>query len=139
MTAGRGPKSIVVDASVALKWYLTESGNAQALKWYKRLRKGQTVGIVPDFFFIEVMNVLTAQYKFGQPECETVLADLNRLSLEVVPMASLKIEELVAHALRLRVTIYDALYLETAMITGALVLTADRRLRESAPEYALRI
>ena len=104
---------VVVDASVAVKWYLNEEHGDKAL----RLLSSDFELIVPHLFFAEVGNVLWKQRRRGEIEDDLIadiLAALDKVPCEVradrllLPMA-MKL------ATGLDRTVYDSLYLAAAI------------------------
>lgn len=49
---------IVIDACVALKWFIEESDTPKAVHIQEKLLKRELTVIVPDLLFYEVTNVL---------------------------------------------------------------------------------
>jgi predicted nucleic acid-binding protein len=120
----------VVDASVALKWYLPEPDDDHAA----RLQHSGAAIDAPDLLFAEVGNSLWKRVRRGElttAEAGRIQAAISRLPIETYPCRLLA-----GAALQIGcaagVTVYDALYLATALLTDGRVVTADRRLYEAA-------
>lgn len=77
-------KRVVVDASVAVKWFLPEiHGEAAA-----RLLEGRHVLLAPDLLFPEVGNVLWKRVSRGElseEDAVAVLEALDAVSIELFP------------------------------------------------------
>lgn len=125
----------VIDASVAVKWFIDEDGSdvardLQALVMY-----------APAFIIVEVANIMWLKVRRGEL---TVKGALERLAkMRATPIAMSDDETLIEKALELATTlahpIYDCLYLVLARARGVPLLTADRRLaRVSATSAELR-
>jgi predicted nucleic acid-binding protein len=115
----------VVDASVAVKWYLPEIHDAAA----QRLLTGQEALLVPDLIFPEVGNILWKRVRAGQileTEAEAVLQSLGALPLVVSPSWPLVVPALTM-ACQAQRTVYDSLYLELAVRERAVMVTADEK------------
>lgn len=117
---------LVVDAAVAVKWFVPETHSAEA----SRLLDSQHELLAPDLLFPEVGNVLwkkVGRRELVAEEARRVLQGLSRVRLavhscrELVP-AALEI------ALASQRTVYDALYIALAEARGCRLVTADRRL-----------
>jgi predicted nucleic acid-binding protein len=115
----------VVDASVAVKWFLPEIHSDAAL----RLRNPSHRLHVPAFFVLEVGNILCKKVRRGEisvDESEVMLQSLQALPLHchaddlLFPLAF----EL-AH--QTRRSLYDCMYLALAVTFGGQLVTADRR------------
>jgi predicted nucleic acid-binding protein len=86
--------------------------------------------VVPDFFWIEISNVLWKAIKLGRCTRETAeaaLASLRRYDIPVLPALPLvesALEKAIAHGR----TVYDSIYLALAVSVGGQVVTADEKL-----------
>lgn len=124
--------SIVIDASVALKWVLDESGSAAA----EKLRDEEL--IAPVLWLAEASNALWRGVRVGQLGGE----EATELLLELMgaPIATLPMEPHLAHALHLATQldhpIYDCIYLALALRHETHVVTADRRFAAAAGSSA---
>ena len=119
--------SLVVDASVALKWFLSEELHAsQALAV---VQDGATL-IAPDFLIAEVCNAAWRSARLGrisQAQVDAIAANLPRFFDSLVSVSSLA-RRAVAIAGQLDHPVYDCLYLALAEAEQAELLTADMRL-----------
>jgi predicted nucleic acid-binding protein len=120
---------VVVDASVAVKWYLEEDHAAPA----RRLLDGTYELIVPDLFFMEIGNVLWKRWRRGELDDDVIAETLA--ALDRVPCETRSARPLLSGAMALatsfRRTVYASLYLALAIDTGARLVTADRRFHAS--------
>lgn len=114
--------TIVVDASVALKWVLEEEGADQA-----RLLAASEIMIAPDLWLVECSNVLTMKVRRGQ----ITIAGSGK-ALDVIVSAPVRIMPTrgsiaLAHGLSLELnkSAYDCLYLALALSERATMVTAD--------------
>lgn len=115
--------SVVVDASVALKWVLDEPGSDAA----SALRRERL--IAPAVWLAEAANVLWRRVRIGDITPDEATARLGEL--RGAPLASLPIEPVLDRALELAIEIghpvYDCLYVALALRHDTYVVTADRR------------
>ncbi len=121
-------KVVVVDASVAVKWFIPEDGAAEA----DALLAQRTPLIAPALLWIEVASVLWKLARRGAlpPEAaEGVLAASQRYPVEIVDTAPL-LGEALRLALATGATVYDALYLAAAIAHDGTLVTADQRLAD---------
>ena len=117
---------VVVDASVAVKWFVDEPGTSAARD---RLTAGAHL-IAPDLVIAEVCNALWNRVcRGGIEEAQARMAvDLvARYFEELTPAASLR-ERAFAMAVELVHPIYDCFYLALAESRRTQVITADGRL-----------
>ena len=119
---------IVVDASVAVKWVLSEidSDAADALLDQELM--------APVLWLAEAGNVLWRKARTG--EITAVQANARLCELLKAPIASLPIEPHLERALGLALVIghpiYDCIYLALALDHDTHVVTADRRFASAA-------
>ncbi len=119
-------RPFVVDASVAVKWYLSEAHSEAAL----RLLAPGAVLLVLDLLFPEVGNILWKRVRAGEitkEEASTLLQALGGLPLQVHPSWPLALSALEIACNTAR-TVYDSLYIALAVRENALLVTADERL-----------
>ena len=114
--------TLVVDASVAIKWIMVEDGTPAA----NQLIVGDALA-APDLLFIECANVLRTKARRGD-----ISVGVARQGLEIidaVPIRSVPTRPHVAAAqaiaLELDRSAYDALYLAVALAEKATLITAD--------------
>jgi len=120
----------VVDASVAIKWYLPEPHDDSAA----RLRREGTDLDAPDLLYAEIANALWKRVRRGElttAAAGRIVEAVSRQPIEVYPSRLLSGAALQI-ACSTGLTVYDCLYLATALLTDSLLITADRRLFETA-------
>jgi predicted nucleic acid-binding protein len=117
---------IVVDASVALKWFLVEHGSDEALHL---AGSGQSLA-APDLIIAEVCNGLWKSARLGRLTSEQVSLAAAKLPdfLSQLAPGRLLAEPAVAIANDLGHPVYDCFYLALAEQLGTKLVTADRRL-----------
>ena len=117
---------VVVDSSVALKWFVPEALSDEAAAF---LDASFTL-LTPDLLFAEFGNILWKKITRGeiQPdEARDVVAALERVPLLVVSSSRLLAAALEI-AVAYRRTVYDALYIALAVDRDCTFVTADERL-----------
>lgn len=121
----------VVDASIALKWLLSEEGSAEALALRPHYRL-----IAPDLLVAECANALWKHVQRGQllPE-EAVLAAklLAADDLDLVPTKGL-LAAAVRLSVELRHPAYDCIYLALAMVERCPFITADAAFKRKSEQ-----
>ena len=116
----------VVDASVAVKWFLEEAHTPEALGLLSNTNQLHA----PDFLLVEVASVVCQRIQRGQllPEPgQQVLPALRLLPIQIAPTTDL-LDSAVAIAMSTATSLYDSLYLALAALVEARMVTADRRL-----------
>lgn len=130
----------VVDASVALKWVVTEEGTENALA----LLSAGTL-CAPELLIAECANILWKKVRLAQLSAEEALlaAELiERADVELCPMRAL-LEPTTKLAIDLDHPAYDCVYLALAIARDANFVTADARfiskVRDLSASWAKRI
>ena len=130
--------NLVIDASVAIKWFVAEDGHQEARAL---LTRGDDL-YAPDLIIVETANV--AWKKVVRREIDPRQAeDIVRVGLEDI-LQLVPSVELIGHAWQVSIalnhTIYEGLYIACAEVIGGILVTADERLQsatENTPYDAL--
>lgn len=125
----------VVDASVAVKWFVPEALSDEAVSLLDSPREL----LAPDLLYPEAGNILWKKVGRGEIEARDardILAALVHVPLSVVPSSTL-VEAALEIALVHGRTVYDGLYVALAVARDAVLVTADGRLVEVLREGPL--
>lgn len=122
------PSTFVVDASVALKWFLRASPDEQdaelAIELLARAVQGAVRLLQPPHFHAEVAAVLA---RLKPDHAEADLDDLLAIEHQILDLPT-TYATAIDLAIRYRQHVFDTLYHAVALQTpGAILLTADRR------------
>lgn len=115
--------TLVVDASVAVKFVVRETGSEAA----KKLLKVPDPLIAPDWLLAEAASTLWKKVKRSELliiHAERCLDDLPRFFERLVPARAL-LSEAFGWSFRLRHSIYDCFYLALALQEESRLVTAD--------------
>jgi len=127
---------VVVDASVAAKWFLPENGEAlvdQAAALLDIYDRKQVQFVVPDLFYVEIASAIWKAVRVGRVSRafgDQALVLLTQREFATVPSLKLldKAFQIAADHGR---TVYDCLYVALAVQTNSQLITADERLANS--------
>jgi predicted nucleic acid-binding protein len=119
-------KGLVLDASVAMAWYLPESFSTEARRWQRLMLEGEIALVVPSLHYWEVANVLRTYVVRGEIDAG-LATEIYALHLEA-PLALREPDraEVLPTALRFASTAYDAVYIALALGSDLSLLTAER-------------
>ena len=128
--------SLIVDASVAVKWYVDEPFSHEAAALLSRADLA-----APSLIFAEVGNALWKRVRRGASSLEQSRAALNELQhtfAMVEPIETL-LWQAMDIAIRLNHPIYDCFYVALAARQSAPIATADGRMAAMAEQGGLEI
>lgn len=115
----------VIDACVAIKWFLPEKNHQKAgaiLNQYNKM-------IAPDLFYIEMDAIITKKVRqklVEQKDAYQIYQEIRNIPFEIVPYSLLS-KMALDLSTALPITQYDACYLSAAIEYNQVVHTADRR------------
>ena len=124
---------IVVDASVAVKWFLPEEGEtlvSQAVALLDAYDDDQARFVVPDLFYVETASAIWKAVRAGRVSRafgDQALVLLMQREFPTVPTLKL-LDRAFQIAADYGRTVYDSLYVALAVQTSAQLITADERL-----------
>jgi predicted nucleic acid-binding protein len=118
--------ALVVDASVAIKWFVEETGADRA----RDLWAQHDELVAPDLLVPEVCSAIWRKARLGQIVADQALEAVGRLKTAVTHLRPTA--PLATRAMRLATEldhpVYDCFYLALAEFEGSPVVTADDRL-----------
>ena len=120
-------RTYVLDTSVAVAWYLPERFAGAARKWQRQLLENRVRLLVPALHFWEIGNVLCTYVR--RAELDAALAqEVYALHLDA-PLEVVEPErgDVLATALEMDATMYDAVFIALARRHGIPLLTAERK------------
>ena len=131
--------SLVIDASIACKWFIDEEDSPQA----QHLFDGDQILLAPDLIVPEVCNAMWKKVRIGlftSAQATDVMQELPRFFDELFPCHLLGARPL-AIAASLDHPAYDCFYLALAERNDARLVTADARLlgRLAGTSWAQRV
>ncbi|BCH32246.1 DNA-binding protein [Mesorhizobium sp. L-8-10] len=118
-------ETLIIDASIAVKWVVEEDGTEAAIAMRSRFRFA-----APDLLVAECSNILWKKVQRGNlTKEEAVMAGrlLERSDVELLPMRGI-LEQATTLAIELDHPAYDCVYLALAHQRQQRFVTADQRL-----------
>lgn len=123
--------TLVIDASVAIKWVVDEDGTPDALALRRKARL-----VAPELLVAECANILWKKVQWAELSTEEALLAARLLQgadIELLPIRSL-LAEATRLAIELGHAAYDCLYLALAVANDCRFVTADERLLRKLDE-----
>jgi predicted nucleic acid-binding protein len=133
----------VLDASVALAWFIDRPIAAYALRVRQILLAGNRA-VVPPLWRLEIANGFIVAERRGvltSNETAQALQTFQILLAQAIEDSaqSLPLARVIATARQFQLTAYDAEYLDTARVQHLPLATLDRKLEESAAKAGVQL
>jgi predicted nucleic acid-binding protein len=127
---------LVIDSSVAAKWFVSEPDRAAALS----LLGPETLLYAPDFFLLEMDSIVSKWVRrrvLSVSDGQATRASVRQVPMKLHPTRDL-IESAFQLALWTKSSFYDCLYLALSVTLDRPVVTADRRFFDNIAAGRLR-
>ncbi|MBI3011775.1 MAG: type II toxin-antitoxin system VapC family toxin [Candidatus Omnitrophica bacterium] len=124
--------TLVLDASVLLKWFVEEPGSEAALGLKRRYLDGEVAIVIPDLALYEIPNVLRFKREVPEVEVKAALRAFWTLGLETVAPTEPLLEEAIHLSFATGLSLYDCAYLALTKELDATLITADTQLARAA-------
>jgi len=136
-------KRFVLDASVALSWFVDDPVAPDA-EYARHLLSKEWSTVVPRIWQLEMINGFVKAERKGNlssVEVEECFAEMQRLEqLGIRPDEGLaSLEDILRYARTLQLTSYDASYVELARREGLPLATLDKGLRTAAAKAGVAL
>ncbi|MEM2107397.1 MAG: type II toxin-antitoxin system VapC family toxin [Candidatus Bathyarchaeia archaeon] len=118
----------VVDASVAVKWYVEEDLRDKALRLRDDLLSGAVDLEAPSLILYEVGNAIRHHPGATEGECANTVTQLRNIGIIIRELDDSCMKIAAKIAFEEKLTFYDAVYLSLAKSRKAKFLTADTEL-----------
>lgn len=115
----------VIDASVAIKWFVPEILEAEAKRWLD----SSHILYAPELLLAEVGNILwkkTRLKEVTEAEASQIASELKQAPITLISSLDLFSDALTLAQSTGR-TVYDCMYLAAAIRQGCQLVTADRK------------
>lgn len=118
---------VVVDTSVAVKWFLDEEDSDKALNLLNKIKDRSVLAVFPSIIFLELEN---AVYFSGLPtgeKLQTAIFDLFNLKQEIITPDIFLLNKMASLMVEFDLAAYDALFLALAESRQIPLITADKK------------
>ncbi len=123
--------NLILDPSVVIKWYIRENLEDNAVRLKARIEEERLQAAVPGLFFIEAANVLwkkcAIRKDLEKMDAKGIFSRILDLPLKIIEDDDVLLKAL-SIALENSLSIYDALYVASALHFKAKFVTADHAL-----------
>jgi predicted nucleic acid-binding protein len=123
---------LVLDASVASKWFSNEELTDKAVKVRDAFLDGKIDLCAPEHLLYEVGNSVWKNKSLDTDDSIKAIASLLEMEIDLIRLDSKTAGQAMKVARELGLTYYDAVYVQVSVMLGIPLLTADRVLFETA-------
>ena len=131
----------VIDASVALSWFLQEEQSPASDRLFEQL--AEEGAVVPSLWRLEIANALQVavrRNRIDRAYRDATIHRAGRLPIEVDPETDTHAWNRTLHlSERHNITVYDAAYLELALRRGVPLATRDQDLAKAAVDSGVTV
>lgn len=121
---------IVVDTSVAVKWFVAEQHSVEARRILEQYQDGAVAFLAPDLLLAEFYNVIGKKHSKGllsETDAQKVLAAFHYLNFTLFPTVDL-LDDAFQIATTHRRSVYDSLFIVLSTRENCRCVTADEKL-----------
>jgi predicted nucleic acid-binding protein len=129
-------KTLVIDTSVAVKWFSQERDTGCALLVRDAMLTKKVQAQAPDLLLYELANVLRYRPGYVNKDVKLAVQSVHDMEIQFVEPGASLIEHAVKLAFQYDITVYDGCFLALAIITNAPLLSADNRLINKAKGFS---
>ncbi len=128
-------RKLVLDASVIAKWYNKEMYSENAHTILKEYVSGRVELLEPTLVLYEVGNAVVKNRQLTVEDCRKSMKSLYTLLKDVlVEVGEESLVEIVEMARKLKLTLYDTVYVYLAAVNNATLVTADNKQYEGSQQ-----
>lgn len=121
-------KKVVVDASLVVKWFITEEYSNLALEIRDRFVNGQLELLAPNLLHYEVLNALKYSNLFSLDNLADAITSLENYGIIQVPLNGDYAQKTMKLSVDHNISIYDAAYVGLTDVLGICAYSADKKL-----------
>jgi predicted nucleic acid-binding protein len=127
-------KKIVVDASLVVKWFISEKHSQQALEVRDHFVSGEVELYAPNLLHYEVLNALKYSNLFSRENLADAVTSLENYGIIQVPLNGEYAQKTMTLAVEHNISIYDAAYVGLTDVMGICAYSADKKLVDTVQE-----
>ena len=130
-------ENVVMDSSVAIKWFVTEPYSTESRKILDGYKAGDINLLAPDLINAEVGNIIWKKHHvqdLSAEDAQEIIETFQSVTIEFTPSAVL-MDEAYRLAIAHERTVYDMMYVALSKREKCRFVTADERLVNAIGEH----
>jgi len=128
MEDNRGTKTIVIDASVATRWFVKEEWTDVALQIRDEYYKGSIDIVAPYLIVYEISNALRYSPDLGMKDVLDSMIAFRDMQLDLLMLDDDLAKRSIETAFTRNITVYDSTYVSLAEHLNVKLITGDKEL-----------
>ncbi len=122
--------TLVLDASVIVKWFTREDKRKQALDIREQFINQEIDILIPDLTFYEVSNALRFNTDFDEIDIRDAVESLFLMSLDIITPRKEILDRSIEISVKYNLSVYDSYYIALAELVDIDFVTSDKKLFE---------
>ncbi len=122
---------VVIDSSVAVKWYVLEQNSTESRRLFGEYRNGKLTLLAPDLIYAEFGNIMwkkQAFQNFDPLDAANIVDEFQKGVTLTLTSTKELLDEAYSLAVAKKRSVYDMLYLALSLRVGCKFVTADEKL-----------
>lgn len=120
-------EKVVVDSSIAVKWFVNEPKSKEALNILSKHREKRVIIVVPDIIHLEIINGLFFSYKLSATQLRQIIISLKSLELQFTSINEIKLSNAALLMEKFNIASYDGLFVSLAQELNCPLITNDKK------------
>lgn len=120
-------EKVVIDASVAVKWFIEEENSSIAQNLLQKHREQKIKLVAPDILVLEVLNGLYYSAHFRKEDLLIIAQRLFSFEIEYIALYEKLASDAVKIVTTSGITPYDSLFIALAEKENCPLITADKK------------
>ncbi len=120
-------EKIVVDTSVAVKWFVSEPKSIEAVDLLNNHNEKTIRIVVPDIIRLELINGLFYSYRFKSSQLNGILTSLKSSNIDFISIDKIDLNNVTNLMEEFSIASYDCLFIALAQKLDCPLVTNDRK------------
>jgi predicted nucleic acid-binding protein len=124
---------LVIDSSVAIKWFVAEDDSATAMKILEAYKHNKIRFLAPDLIYAEFGNIIWKKQifqNFDSTDADFAIREIQKITINITPAID-SLDDTYQIAVKHKRTFYDSLYLALSVRENCEFVTADEKFYNS--------
>lgn len=132
---------IVVDSSVAIKWFIPQSYSVQANQILSAYEANKLILIAPDLIYAEMGNIVWKIQRFqslNYEDAQNIIDLFQKIQINIISANEL-LKDAYEFAVKYQRSVYDSLYVVLSIKENCRFVSADEKLYNAIHQHIVNI